>query len=544
MPPRWKLLLAIAIGVVLSVPPVVGFNLWLNDLVERQGQQELDASATRTIALADGRIENTLRTLDALAARGIDTCAASHIEELRQATFATTAIKELSVDAADGRTLCSDLGDVADPRTVVSSEKIAPESDVLLEIVRMARRPGHMVRLVRPGAGTANGLAAVVPSELLFARLTGGGDPRSNFTRINTSSGSSIGEVGDPRALADDTDDHVTGTRKSERYAYNVTVSLPRESVALSRGDIRALGGVVSGLVAILILTLSLLMPKRSRDNPVAELERALRAGEFIPYYQPIVDIRTGQLRGAEVLIRWRKPDGSVISPTSFIPLAESSGLILDMTRALMRRVCQEAGPALELRPHMKIAFNLTARHFADETVVEDVRTIFQKSKIRLSQVVLEVTERQPLENLTETRRVVAALQGLGVRVAIDDVGTGHGGLSYMLKLGVDIIKIDKMFIDALGTDLNSNTIIETLIDLAQNMRMEIIAEGVESFEQVVHLRDLGVRSAQGFVFAPPLPASAFLQLVDAIDPSKSEADRMPSDKFAEAKPQVFIHAA
>ena len=120
---------------------------------------------------------------------------------------------------------------------------------------------------------------------------------------------------------------------------------------------------------------------------------------------------------------------------------------------------------------------------------------------MKLTQIVLEVTERQPIENLTETRRVVAALQGLGVKVAIDDVGTGHSGLSYMLKLGVDIIKIDKMFIDLLGTDRNSNTIIETLIDLAQNMRMDVIAEGVESFEQVLHLRDLGIRAAQGFVF-------------------------------------------
>ncbi len=126
---------------------------------------------------------------------------------------------------------------------------------------------------------------------------------------------------------------------------------------------------------------------------------------------------------------------------------------------------------------------------------------------------------------------MIAALQGLGVRVAIDDVGTGHSGLSYMLKLGVDIIKIDKMFIDAIGTDRNSNTIIETLIDLAQNMRMEIIAEGVESFEQVVHLRELGVRSAQGYVFAPPLPCSAFLQLVEAIDPIKAD---QPADAPAE----------
>ena len=114
---------------------------------------------------------------------------------------------------------------------------------------------------------------------------------------------------------------------------------------------------------------------------------------------------------------------------------------------------------------------------------------------------------------------MIAALQGLGVRVAIDDVGTGHSGLSYMLKLGVDIIKIDKMFVDAIGTDRNSTTIIETLIDLAHNMRMDIIAEGVETFEQVLHLRELGIRAAQGYVFAPPLPGVSFLQLVEAIAP-------------------------
>jgi EAL domain-containing protein (putative c-di-GMP-specific phosphodiesterase class I) len=143
-----------------------------------------------------------------------------------------------------------------------------------------------------------------------------------------------------------------------------------------------------------------------------------------------------------------------------------------------------------------------------------------------LSQIVLEMTERQPIENLTDTRRVIAALQGLGVLIALDDVGTGHSGLSYMLKLGVDIIKIDKMFVDSIGIDRNSTAIVETLIDLADNMRMEIVAEGVENFEQVVHLRNLGIRAAQGYVFAPPLPSSSFLQLVEAIDPlPKSAAD-------------------
>jgi EAL domain-containing protein (putative c-di-GMP-specific phosphodiesterase class I) len=188
------------------------------------------------------------------------------------------------------------------------------------------------------------------------------------------------------------------------------------------------------------------------------------------------------------------------------------------MTFDLMRRVCVEAGKAIGQRPALKISFNFAGMLFSDETIVKDVRNTFAGSPIKLSQVVLEVTERDPIENFTLTRQVIAAIQGLGARIAIDDVGTGHSGLSYMLKLGVDIIKIDKMFVDAIGTDRNSATIVETLVDLAHNMRMDVVAEGVENFEQVMHLRNLGVRSAQGYVFAPPLPGSSFLQLVEAMD--------------------------
>jgi sensor c-di-GMP phosphodiesterase-like protein len=266
------------------------------------------------------------------------------------------------------------------------------------------------------------------------------------------------------------------------------------------------------------------LMPRKTPPNPMTEIEDALEAGEFIPYYQPVVDIRTGQLRGAEVLVRWRKPDGTLVLPGSFIPLMESSGFIRDLTRNLMQKVCKEAGASIGRRPDLKISFNFAGKLFSEPTIVKDVRNIFASSPIKFSQVVLEVTERDPIENFTETRQIIAALQGLGVRIAIDDVGTGHSGLSYMLKLGVDIIKIDKMFVDAIGTDRNSTTIVETLVDLARNMRMDVVAEGVENFEQVMHLRALGVRSAQGYVFAPPLPGTSFLQLVEAIDPLQPAA--------------------
>jgi EAL domain-containing protein (putative c-di-GMP-specific phosphodiesterase class I) len=156
--------------------------------------------------------------------------------------------------------------------------------------------------------------------------------------------------------------------------------------------------------------------------------------------------------------------------------------------------------------------------------VVEDVRTIVGASPIALNQVLFEVTERQPLANLTMARRVIAALQGIGVRVGIDDLGTGHSGLSYMLKLGVDFIKIDKLFVDAIDTERYSTTIIETLVELAKNMHMEIIAEGVETFEQVAHLRARGIRKAQGYAFAPPLPGPSFLRLIEAADPPVAEA--------------------
>jgi EAL domain-containing protein (putative c-di-GMP-specific phosphodiesterase class I) len=201
-----------------------------------------------------------------------------------------------------------------------------------------------------------------------------------------------------------------------------------------------------------------------------------------------------------------------------------------------MRRVCAEAGAEIAKRPNFRVGFNLSARHFADEAIVEDVREIFTAASIAPNQVLLEVTERQALDNLTVARRVIAALQGLGVHVGIDDLGTGHSGLSYMLKLGVDFIKIDKMFVDAIDTERYSTTIIETLVNLARDMRMEIIAEGVETFEQVQHLRARGIRKAQGYVFAPPLPGSSFLKLLAAADSGALPQPReLPASEMAAA---------
>ncbi|HEX3710952.1 MAG TPA: EAL domain-containing protein [Pseudolabrys sp.] len=515
-------IVAIAVGVLLAGVPLVAFDFWLSGLIDRQGQEEVNTSARRAIALAESRVAQAIETLDALAAHGVDSCRPSQIETMRRAAFDTIPIKEIAVVAGDGQTQCTNLGLPLGLRTVISSEPLFGAPGYTLDIIALERGQ-RVVRLRRKVGEGPNGIAALMPSALFLPQVSTQGERFSAFARIATHDDAVIGEHGVRPSGTGKA--FFVAASQSSKYGFGVEISAARGSVEASHADLKWLGMFATGAIVLILGIFAMLMPRRSIGNPVAEIERALDAGEFVPYYQPIVDIRSGQLRGAEVLVRWRKPDGTLVLPGAFIPLAESSGLIREMTRDLMRRVCVEAGPAIGCRPALKVSFNFAGQLFSDQSIVKEVRNIFSGSPIKLSQVVLEVTERDPIENFTATRQTIAALQGLGVRIAIDDVGTGHSGLSYMLKLGVDIIKIDKMFVDAIGTDRNSTTIVETLIDLAHNMRMDVVAEGVENFEQVMHLRELGIRSAQGYVFAPPLPGSAFLQLIEAIDPLQRAAE-------------------
>ena len=522
---------AIAAGILLAGVPLAAFNFWLSGLVDRQGLEEVDTSAKRAIALAESRVTQVIAALDGLAARGVDSCEPGDIAAMRQAAFETTPIKEIAVVGPSGTTMCTDLGLPLGERKLMSSEPLVGANWYTIDIVQLEHGQ-PMVRLRRKVDGGNNGIAALVPALLFLPQVSTQGGPFSAYAHIATANGVVIGNIGTRPVPGDAA---FLARTRSEKFGFEAEISMPRGHVIAGHADLQWLSLFATGAIIMILGIFSVVVARRRPGDPVAEIERALRAGEFVPYYQPIVDIRSGQLRGAEVLVRWRKSDGTLVLPGAFIPLAESSGLIREMTRDLMRRVCAEAGNALGRRPALKISFNFAGQLFSDEKIVKDVRNIFFASPIKLGQVVLEVTERDPIENFTATRQTIAALQGLGVRIAIDDVGTGHSGLSYMLKLGVDIIKIDKMFVDAIGTDRNSTTIVETLVDLAHNMRMDVVAEGVENFEQVMYLRELGVRSAQGYVFAPPLPGKSFLQLIEAMDP-QAAAQPAPDVALTEAE--------
>jgi sensor c-di-GMP phosphodiesterase-like protein len=528
-------LIAIAIGVLLAAAPLVAFDFWLDGLIDRQGQAEVATAARRAVALANSRLNQVIEALDALAAQGVDSCQPGPIDAMRQAAFSAMPIKEVAVVGPDGQTVCTHLGLPLGQRKLIASVPLAGADGYTIDTLQIANGQ-QMVRLRRKVGAGPNEIAALVPALLFLPQVSMEGSPFSAYAHLATRDGTLIGVTGErPK----DSDARFAVKVTSDKFGLEAEIVAPRAMVPADHAGLRWLGMLATGAIVLILAAFLMLIRRRAPGDPVADIERALAAGEFVPYYQPIVDIRSGQLRGAEVLVRWRKPDGTLVLPGAFIPLAESSGLIRAMTHDLMRRVCAEAGHAIGCRPAMKISFNFAGKLFSDDSIVKEVCKIFSGSPIKLSQVVLEVTERDPIENFTETRQIIAALQGLGIRIAIDDVGTGHSGLSYMLKLGVDIIKIDKMFVDAIGTDRNSTTIVETLVDLAHNMRMDVVAEGVENFEQVIHLRELGIRSAQGYVFAPPLPGSAFLQLVEAIDPlpvaAAEQAVAMARSRFSAA---------
>jgi sensor c-di-GMP phosphodiesterase-like protein len=513
-----KIVVAV-LGILVAGAPIVGVNAWL----KKQGDDGVAITAAWALGSAEIQIGQTIEALQELLARNVDSCQQANIPVMRQAALATAPIKQIALIGPNGEILCTDAGESVEHHQVLTSAATR-SSGVTFDVVRQTDRGEWFLR-IRQSAGRDDKpeITALVPAGLLLPQAPTQGGRSLGYARIAMSDGTPVAASG----VVADTMAHeaqFVDVLRSKRYPLVITVSMSRSGAVANYDDLRRIGMVIAVGIALVILLCALLFYRRRWIDPAAGLAKAIRRDEFVPYYQPIVDLQTGKLLGAEVLVRWRQPDGSLLEPNAFILLLESNGLVLDFTRKLMRRVKSEVGDAIARRPAMTISFNIAPRHFDDAVILSDVATIFEGSGVRLSQLVLELTECNEAINLAGIRRTIAALQRVGCKVAIDDVGAGHSGLSYILKLGADIIKIDKVFVDAIDAEGRSKAIIETLIDLARNMRMDIIAEGVETFDQVSYLRECGIGAAQGFVFAPPLPANTFLRLLDAMDPAAGAA--------------------
>ncbi len=248
-----------------------------------------------------------------------------------------------------------------------------------------------------------------------------------------------------------------------------------------------------------------------------AELRRALLNQEFELFYQPQIDLRSSRIIGAEALIRWRHPTKGLVRPLDFLPFAEEMGLIIPINEWVMREACREARTWQEMDlPRLRIAVNLSPVQFRNHDMSALVTDILERSKLDPSLLELELTESILMSDSEAVTRELRELRRLGVSVSIDDFGTGYSSLAYVKKFPVDRIKIDQSFVRNIATDPNDAAIVRAIINLGHSLGIDVIAEGVDSVEQVDMLRTEGCEEAQGYLFSKPIPAEDFVALVRA----------------------------
>jgi EAL domain-containing protein (putative c-di-GMP-specific phosphodiesterase class I) len=256
----------------------------------------------------------------------------------------------------------------------------------------------------------------------------------------------------------------------------------------------------------------------RRRLEVAAELRGAIDRKEFVVFYQPIVDVGSGRTLGAEALVRWQHPQRGLVAPDLFIPIAETTGLVIPLGRWVLEEACRRTAEwkaAAIADDSFYVSVNLSARHLQDDSVLPDVRTALEVSGLAAEALVLEVTETALIEDLNPAGSTLATLKLLGLRIAVDDFGTGYSSLAYLNNFPLDIIKLDKSFIDRVATTVDGETMVRAVVDLARTLGLIAIAEGVEHDDQAVALDHLGCRLAQGFLFARPMPANDLAALLE-----------------------------
>lgn len=247
------------------------------------------------------------------------------------------------------------------------------------------------------------------------------------------------------------------------------------------------------------------------RFDMEAELRRAIELGEITAWFQPQICLESDRLAGVEALARWIRPDGTIIPPGDFIPLSEEMGISDMLFECIMRKVCSIVGAwRVEDGWCVPVSVNLSAHQLRNRKLVDTVKTILGESHVGQKLINLELTESALLEDLTAAHPLLRDLASFGVGIHIDDFGTGYSSLSYLAELPVQTLKIDQVFIERLTESPNNGRVVQAIVALGKAMDLEVVAEGVETAEQLAMVREFGCDLAQGFYIGRPMPEQAF----------------------------------
>ncbi|TWC49105.1 response regulator receiver modulated diguanylate cyclase/phosphodiesterase [Pseudomonas sp. SJZ080] len=264
-------------------------------------------------------------------------------------------------------------------------------------------------------------------------------------------------------------------------------------------------------------------MNQRARDHQSIEtgIRLALERNEFVLHYQPKLDLGNGQVVGAEALIRWQKPGHGLVYPSAFIGVAEDSGLIVPLSKWVLAEACRQAcaWQALGL-PKICMSVNMSAIDFRQRDFVDGIEQILEQTGLEPSLLELEITEGVLMQNIETTVNSLNRLKAMGVRLAIDDFGTGYSSLSYLQRFPIDVLKIDQSFIRGLSKDSNDAALVSAIISLGRSLKLTIIAEGVETLEQLNFLRAHQCEEGQGYYFSKAVEPDSFVQYLWSVKPA------------------------
>ncbi len=273
--------------------------------------------------------------------------------------------------------------------------------------------------------------------------------------------------------------------------------------------------GAISGALLLTLWLYLLLRYTRHKMSRATQLREAIAKGRITVQYQPIVNLDTRRCVGAEILARWTTERNEIVPPDSFVALAESEGIVTDLTTAVLQRAMSELGPWLVERPSLTLALNLGSEDLHDLRFAAVLASSLSDAGLTPSTIKLEITERA-LVDTDLARSRIAEFRALGHQVAVDDFGTGYSSLGYLSSFALDQLKIDKSFVEAIGTGAATSHVVVHVIEMARSLNLRMVAEGVEQSSQAEWLRAHGVEFVQGFHFSRPLGAEAFMAFVEA----------------------------
>lgn len=512
------LLLAMAIGLVCVAIPLAGMALISWSLAIHEEEQRLSRQAELIAKKTDRKVKSISDVLLTAGQTGLEPCSTAHIAEMRRLTINSRSVEEIGY--FDNRLLtCTSWGETEGNIAQAESEIMTPGGLEINPHVKPKVTLGNTMIAVQLGPYNAlvdpqrfvdmvfdTGISVAV-ADVKGIILSGSKDlPAELVARL----------VADPTTPIDD--NHLLAIAQSDNW---VAVVTQNKGVLWAGFQRKLMFMLPLGVLLAAIFVALLLLLFRRRMSPLGELASAVRNREFILNYQPIVSLQTGACIGAEALVRWRRADGSIVPPDHFIPLAEESGLIVAITDQVIESVVDELADTLAANRDLHIAINLSAADIRGGRVLSILEQLLQEAGIKSEQIWLEATERGFID-IDRAREFMTQARERGYAIAIDDFGTGYSSLQYLESLPLDAIKIDRSFVETIGSHRTDSSITPHIIRMAQMLGLAIVAEGIETEIQSAWLKAKNVEYGQGWLYSKPLPADSFLEFLKQNSESKT----------------------